>query len=140
MTSFIQRNFLPVRIRLKEQPSLFKRFGTQWTPTIVVLDPTGAERRRFVGYLPPGDFLAQLELSLAHIAFAAEHWDEAEQRYRTVIEQFPGTDAAPEALYWAAVARYKTSRDPAVLTEAARQFKLKYPDSSWAKRSSVWAE
>ena len=117
---------------------MFQRFKAQWTPTLLVLDPTGAECYRFEGYLPAEDFLAQLHLGLAHAAFAGQHWADAEQHYRRVVEQFPKTDAAPEALYWAAVAKYKASGDPAALAEAARQFKVKYPDSIWAKKASVW--
>ncbi len=105
---------------------------------MIVLDPEGTERHRLEGFLPAEDLLAQLELGLAHAAFARQHWAQAEQHYRRVVEQFPKTEAAPEAVYWAGVAKYKASNDPAALRETAQNFKQKYTDSSWAKKASVW--
>jgi TolA-binding protein len=128
-----------VKVHIKEQPATFERFGTQWTPTIVVLDSDGTERYRFEGYLPPADFLAQLALGLAHAAFARKNWAEAEQRYREIVQRFPNTEAAPEALYWAGVARYKASNNPSALAETAEQLKKQYRDSAWTKKASVWA-
>jgi len=63
---FINAHYLPVKIHIKEQPKIFERFGAQWTPTIQVLDPDGTKRHQFEGYLPPDDFLAQLQLGLAN--------------------------------------------------------------------------
>ncbi len=105
---------------------------------MIVLDPEGTERHRLEGFLPAEDLLAQLELGLGHAAFARQQWAQAEQHYRRVVEQFPKTEAAPEAVYWAGVAKYKASNDPAALRETAQNFKQKYTDSSWAKKASVW--
>jgi TolA-binding protein len=135
----VVENFIPVKIHIKEQPEIFKRFGAQWTPTMMVLDPEGTKRHEFEGYLPADEFLAQLELGLAKSAFAREQWAEAEQRYRKIVEQYPKTDAAQEALYWAGVAKYKATGDASALKDTARQFAQKYPESVWAKKASVWA-
>jgi Tetratricopeptide repeat/Thioredoxin-like domain len=126
-------------VHVKEQPALFKRFGAQWTPTLVVFDPDGGERYRFEGYLPADDFTAQLELGVAKDAFARERWEEAERTFRDVVRRFPKSEAAPEALYWAGVARYKAGGDPAALKETAGLFVKQYPQSAWAKKASVWA-
>ena len=56
-----------------------------------------------------------------------------------VAQQFPKSDSAPEALYWAGVSKYKASHDPAPLGETARALKERYPESSWTKKASVWA-
>ena len=50
------------------------------------------------------------------------------------------TDAAPEALYWAGVARYKATGDAAALAETAAEFANRYQDSAWAKKASVWSK
>ena len=89
--------------------------------------------------MPADDLLAQLELGLGHAAFARQQWAEAEQHYRQVIAQFPKTEAAPEALYWAGVAKYKATNDPAALRDTAQQFKQRYAGTSWATKASVWA-
>lgn len=137
--AFINQNFIPVKIHIKEQPQTFQRFGAQWTPTIQILDWDGAKRHQFEGFLPADDFLAQLKLGLAHLVFARQDWKLAEQRFGEIVQQLSNTDAAPEALYWAGVARYKASGNAAALGETAQQFKKNYPQSTWAKKASVWA-
>ena len=140
VASFVSSNFVPVRIDVRKNGQLMQRFGAQWTPTILILDPDGTERHRVEGFLPVEDLLANFSLGLARIAFARQRWDEAEQRYRDIVDRFPETEWAPESLYWAGVAKYKGSQDPKALADTARRFKDKYSDSSWAKKSSVWAE
>jgi TolA-binding protein len=138
--SFINDNFIPVKIHIKEQPKTFERFGAQWTPTIQVLDPDGTKRHQFEGFLPPDDFLAQLKVGLAYSAFARQDWKEAESRFDDIVKALPGTDAAAEALYWLGVSRYKNSGDAAFLQQTAEAFKTQYKDSTWAKKASVWAK
>jgi hypothetical protein len=139
---FVDENFVPVRVHVRQQADEFKRlgarYGAQWTPTTLVLDATGQERHRIEGFLPVDDYLAQLALGLGHSAFARGDFDEAERRYREIVERYPSTDAAPEALYWAGVARYKATGDAAALRDTAGQFRQRYQESSWAKKASVW--
>lgn len=124
---------------MREQPEVFERFNTQWTPTVLLLDPSGAERHRFEGYLPAPDFLAQLRVGLAHAARARGDWAEAERRYRELSNDASAGEVAPEAQYWAGVSKYKASGDPGALAETAERFKTRFSDSNWAKKASVWA-
>jgi hypothetical protein len=144
VAKFITDQFIPVRIHVRDQADEFKRLGArfsaQWTPTILIIDPSGQERHRVEGFLPAEDVLAQLTLGLAHSAFARGAFVEAERWYRQVVESYPATEAAPEALYWAGVARYKAAGDAAALGETATQFASRYRDTSWAKKASVWAK
>ena len=139
---FISENFIPARVHVREQAADFQRFGerynAQWTPTILELDPDGTERHRLEGFLAADDFLAQLMLGLAHAAFKRQQWDEADRRFREVVERYPSSVAAPEALYWAGAARYKGTHDATALTETARAFGERYQDTPWATRASVW--
>lgn len=127
-----------MKIHIADQPREFGRFGAIWTPTLAVLDPGGEERHRFVGYLPAEDFLAQLSLGRAHRAAGRKRWDEAEELFREVVVAYPGTEAAPEALYWEGVSRYQGQDDPEALAETAEAFTERYTDSDWAKKASVW--
>ena len=131
---------MPVRIHVKKQPTLMERFGVQWTPTVLLMDPQGTERHRIEGYLPAPDFAAQLLLGLGHATFAAQNWKEAEKRFGEVLEKYPDSDAAAEALYWKGVSRYKESGDGSALAETARAFQDRYTASPWAKKASVWAQ
>ena len=133
---------MPARVHVKDDAAAFQKYGekyaAQWTPTILELDSEGVERHRIEGFLPVDDFLAQLMLGLAKIHFQEQKWGDAQKMFRRVYEELPETDAAPEALYWVGVARYKESGDPTALKETARAFSARYTDSSWAKKASVW--
>jgi hypothetical protein len=137
----VTEHFLPARLHVREQAADFKRFGERygapWTPTTLFLDPEGVERFRIEGYLPLPDFLAHLNLGVGHLAFHAGRWGDAERRFRDVVTRFPASDAAPEALYWAGVSKYKAG-DTSALAETARQFQTAYQSSTWAKKASVW--
>ena len=139
VASFIQDNFVPDRAHVKEQPEVFERFNAQWTPTILILDPSGAERHRFEGFLPAPDFLAQLRLGLAHAARTRGDYAEAERWYRELADDSSAGEVAPEAQYWAGVSKYKASGDPGALAETAERFKQRFSESTWAKKASVWA-
>lgn len=140
VASFVTEHFVPVKIHIAEQPQEFARFGAVWTPTLAVLDADGEEHHRFVGYLPPEDFLARLALGRAHHAAGRKRWAGAEELFREVVDRWPGTTAAPEALYWAGVSRYQETDDPAALGETAAAFRERYTDSDWAKKASVWGD
>jgi TolA-binding protein len=129
---------VPLEAHIKEHPAYFHRFDSAWTPTVLILDSNGVERHRIEGYLPKDEFRAQLEMGLARIAFMSKDWANAEDRYTAVVDRFPNSKAAPEALYWKGVSRYKATNDHTVLGEMPEQFQQKYPDSIWALKTAAW--
>ena len=135
-------DFLSVRVHVRDQAEDFRRlgqrYGAEWTPTILMLDPSGEEKHRIEGFLPADDFLPQLGLGLGRIHFAAGRFQEAQNQFREVVERHPDGDAAPEALYWEGVSKYKRTNDPSALAETARAFREEYTDTPWAKKASVW--
>jgi len=139
---FVNAQFIAARVHPRDTPDAFKKYGelynAQWTPIVLLLDPDGVEHSRIEGFLPADDFLAQFMLGWARLAFDAGQWAEAERRYREIVDGFPNTDAAAEALYWAGVAPYKATGDPASLKATGRAFKERYKDTPWAKKASVW--
>ena len=143
VAEFVSNNFIPVRVHVKQNSDAFKRLGekynAQWTPTVLMLDSDGNERHRIEGFLPADDFLPQLEVGSAHTAFARHDFADAEQRFRGIIERYPNSDVAAEALYWAGVSRYKATNDASALKDTAHAFGERYRNSTWAKKASVWA-
>lgn len=129
---------MPLEAHIKEHPAYFHRFDALWTPSVIILDPNGKERFRIEGYLPKDEFRAQLELALARVAFMSKKWKDAERRYTEVLENYPESKAAPEALYWKGVSHYKATNDHTVLGELPGQFQQKYPDSIWDLKTAAW--
>lgn len=138
VSKLITERFVPVRIHVKEQPTMWKRFHIRWTPTVLVLDPDGTEGRRVEGFLPREELLAQIRLGLGFLAVARRDWAAARDEFERVVELFPDTDAGPEALYWAGVAKYSASHDATELKNVGRQFKERYTKTAWAKRAAIW--
>ena len=137
VAGFISDHFIPIRQHVKRNPEAMERFGAQWTPTIIVLDPNGKERHRTEGFVDAATLLHQLRLGLAQAAFANSQWDDAE-RYFEEVASSGDPDAAPEAAYWAGVTRYKRSGDPSALGATYKRLNEDFAGSSWAKKSSVW--
>lgn len=127
-----------MKIHIKENGPAFKRFGVQWTPTIMLLDSDGKEHYRFEGYLPAPNFLAQLDFGRARVAFHAKQWDDATREFNSAAARDPNTEVAAEAGYWAAVAQYQKTHDPASLKEWSKKVRAEFPNSTWAKRAAVY--
>jgi TolA-binding protein len=109
-----------------------------WTPTVLILDQNGEERFRYEGYATKPEFRAQLELGLARVEFMNKHWDEAERRYGAIVDRYPDSEAAPEALYFRGFSHYKKTNDHTVLGELFQEFKKRYTDTIWAMKSVPW--
>lgn len=144
VAKLISENFLPIRVHVREQaddyPRLSQQYGAEWTPTTLMLDGEGKEQHRIEGFLPVDDFLAQLRLGLGRMQFSAGNFEEAEKRFRAIVDGAPENDVAPEALYWAGVSRYKRTGDAAALGETASAFRDRYQGTPWAKKASVWGQ
>jgi len=139
----VGESFIPVRVHVKEHADEFKRlaklYSAQWTPTILTIAPDGTERHRIEGFLPADDFLPQLKLGLAKLAFSNNQFDDAARLFAEVVSAHAASDVAAEALYWTGVAKYKSTGDASALSDTAREFGSRYTDSAWAKKASVWS-
>jgi hypothetical protein len=134
----IEEHFVAVKIRVKERLQDFVRFNAVWTPTLSIVESDGTERHRFVGFYPLEEFLGQLALGLAKAAFGRRQFDEALRAFGQLAAGYPSTDAAPEAIYWAAASAFRASGDPEFLEKGAEELGRRYPHSMWTKKAVVW--
>ena len=68
-----------------------------------------------------------------------KRWDEAESRYRSIVQRYGNNPTAAEAIYWAGVASYKRTTDHTVLPLISKELEQHFPNSLWARRASIWA-
>lgn len=102
----------------------------------MLLAPDGSVYHEWNGYLPPAELLAQLELGLGKAALKQDRFDQAAQAFDRVAA-WPATDEmGAEALYWAAVARYKGSHNADDLMGGWEKLRERYPDSVWRTKQS----
>ncbi len=142
VAKFIDRMFVPAAFEISDPKSreAMRRYGVEWTPTFIVADDSGHEIYRWVGYLPPGDFCAELVFAGGRAAFKNKDWDRAKKCYDMVVDKYPGSEVAPEAMYYGGVAMYEKTHDPSHLQDTDRRLKDRFPDSTWAKKASVWGK
>jgi len=109
-----------------------------WTPTFVVLDYHLSEMRRIVGYLPPEELLAELQLSVGLIELLHNNAHSAYEMIETVVNNFSETHVAPEALYWLGVAAFrKHGRSLNALVPKWQAIYDRYPGSAWWTKADV---
>ena len=77
-----------------------------WGPTIVIADSRGSEVRRWVGWLPPQSFVAELAFSRALANHTHGKFAEALAGFDAIVEHDSGAEIHPEALYWQGVAGF----------------------------------
>ena len=137
VAEFIQTNFIPVKIPRHEL--LEQVYRVPWTPTVLILDPDGREHCREVGYLPPEDFLAHMNLNLGRAAFDDRDFSRAAGFFQTVVDHFASSEIVPEALYFLGLARSKISGGSSDDRRAIwKQLMDAYPKSDWTKKVSVY--
>jgi TolA-binding protein len=66
-------------------------------------------------------------------------WADAEKRFAHVVEGYPQSKSAAEALYWRDVSKYNATHDHMPLVNVAKELRARFPDSEWAVKASVWA-
>jgi outer membrane protein assembly factor BamD (BamD/ComL family) len=118
---------------------MVKRYSVKWTPTIIILDAEGDEHHRFIGFLQPEDFIAQMTLGRGKLAFNLDNFDQAIQSFQEILVGYPKTDAAPEAQYYLGVSKYKASHDLKELKLGLEALQRNYPQSEWTKKAQVYS-
>lgn len=134
----LNETFIPVQLQTGEHPKAVEQFNVNWTPTQVILDSNGRERYRIEGFLPTEDFLGQVGLGLARMAFENRDFSAAEKQFNAVCLEYARAGVAPEACYWAGVSAYKATNNAERLRDTQRLLAERYPESEWARKASVW--
>ena len=134
VVDFISGNVVPLRVAHDQKP-LSDDFNIKWTPTLIILDSGGREHHRTVGFLPPDELMASVLLGIGKMYFDREVFEKAIDVLQKVLDEFPGTGSAPEAVFVKAVAEFKLGKDTAPLKEAYEVLSERYPESEWAKRA-----
>lgn len=129
---------VPLQIPTMDPQSrtIIERYKQVWTPTILLLSPQGDVYHEWSGYLPPDRYLAQVSLGLGKAALKEDRYEEAKAHFDRAVREYPKSDAAPEALYWAAVAAYKGSGQGSDLVGGWAKLREQYPDSEWRIKQS----
>jgi hypothetical protein len=137
VSRIIRENFIPVQINIVDHPEFIDRFHAHWTPTLFIIDPEGVEHKRQWGYTLPEQFVPDLLMGLAYTSLDNKHYEEADKRFQRVVDEYPDSFDAPEALYMVGVSKYRTTDDGNYLEQYWNEVMERYPDSRWAQAGDI---
>lgn len=133
---YISKYFVPLQINVQSGSDLLGKYRAFWTPTIVILDSFATEYYRFNGFLPPDEFIPQLQFGLGMMSLEKQDYKAASSQLKLVVDKYPKSSIAPEAQYWVGVSEYKATHNVDALLNAWRKIKKDYPNTIWAKKVS----
>lgn len=134
VVEFINHYLIPLRVQINDQ-SIHEKYHTIWTPTIAVLDLTGYEVQKMIGFFAPDDLIATMHLGIAKVHMAAGEYDTAEVHFNSITTDFPGCTMIPEALFFQGVNLYKWKNDPGQLKTLYEKLLDTFPDNHWTQRA-----
>ena len=134
VTDFVMEAIIPLRIPADSEP-LATDFTLRWTPTLIILDTNGKEHSRTVGFVAPEEFIPTILLGIAKTYYELRLFDQAIGGLEKIINTYPQSFAAPEAIYYRAVCGVKTVHDIGGLKRAYERLAKEYPQSEWVKRA-----
>lgn len=139
---YVMEEFTPVKSEcfFDKRTEAMKQFEVSWTPTLLVLDATGREHHRVVGFVPTNDFLAHLKLGKGKVYFDRFRFADAIREFAAVIEQHPTAGVVPEAVFFLGVAEYWNTHDPKGLRRAYDNLVARFPQSEWARRAKPYEQ
>ncbi len=140
--STITEKFVPLMIQCDfvKPNELMKRYHVRWTPTLFVLDQEGQPQHHIVGFMPPDELIACLALVRAMDRYNHNRFNDAIAQLREIVNKYPQSDAAAQAIFFEGVAGYKGSHDAKKLKQAYVELKEKHPQTLWAKKAIPYAD
>ena len=138
----IEQGFAPFKINMLERHPDFKEAcaggRVMWGPTFVVADARGLEVRRWVGWLPPASFVAELAFCRALADYNRGKFAEALAGFNAIVERDTGAEIHPEALYWEGVAGFMAGpQDWDALRRSWTRLTEEYPGNRFATHAAV---
>ncbi len=140
VADYISKNFIPLQINVQTHSEIAGKYRVFWTPTILVLDTSGTEYYRLNGFLPPDEFIPQLEFGLGMMALEKQDYKTASAQLESVVDKYTRSDIAPQAQYWLGVSEYKAAHNVEALLSAWKKLRKEYPGSIWALKVSFVKE
>ncbi|ASZ11722.1 thioredoxin family protein [Chitinophaga pendula] len=139
---YLQEHYVLVKYEAAKVDKAFSddylSLALAWSPSFYVYAPDGTIVRQAVGYLSPGQFIAELSLGKAQWLLRKGQPAAAEELLLRISEESAYDVFKQEALYLAGVAAFfKERRDVSAVGPNWEVLLAKYPSSRWAERANV---
>ncbi len=140
VTDMLNENFNCLTINLLAKHPDLKEASAPgriiFAPTFVFTDSKKRELRRYLGWLPPESFKAELQYVLGLQSFNSGDFAGAQACWSKAVETYPDADVTAETLYWSGIAGFLAGRqDFDALATAWNAVRERFPHSTWATRA-----
>lgn len=137
--SFIDSNFVGVRLDSLVDPILCLRFHSVWTPCIILQDVNDQEYRRSYGVLSAEQFLAEFSLAHGLRLLHSGQYNIAIEVLESAIK-YTGVDPLRNAEnhYWLGVAKFLATKDKEELEYEWQKLRVEHPSSDWARKTDYY--
>ncbi len=136
LADLIQNHFIGLRIT-QDMTVMFQRYKIDLVPTFIVAGPDGTEYERFADLIGHDDLAALCLFALGKYCHDRNDTDAAQQHMEKLVDTYPHSPYAPEAIFLRGAYRYLISEDPAHLKTALFMLGKNHPGSIWVRRSLV---
>jgi hypothetical protein len=138
----IAGGFAPYKLNMLERHPDFKEAcaggRVLWGPTFVIADTRGSEVRRWVGWLPPESFVAELAFCRALAHYNSGKFADALAGFDAIVAGHAGAEIHPEALYWQGAAGFMAcSKDWDALRRSWTRLAEEYPGHRFGTHAAV---
>ena len=110
VAEMLNQYYIPVQVDIQKASQLADRYQALWTPNLNVIDGRGRCAYQVMGWLPPAEFAALLQIGRAYHHLYRKKFEDAAPLFGEVIERFGDSLYAAEALYFKGVSRYMADR------------------------------
>jgi len=112
-----------------------------WSPAFIFRDRKGLELRRWIGWLPPRTFAAELAFVQATEKYRRGDFAGAIEGFDQVLSEASGTALEPETLYWKGTAAFLAGgKDMAALASSWQDLAERFPRTHWGQHAAVIAD
>jgi hypothetical protein len=133
----LNRDYIPFQVDIEKALKLADRYRAPWTSNLNVIDGRGRCVCQMIGWLPPMEFTAMLQIGRGYFFLNRKKFEEAARLLAQVTDQYPDSIFAAEAIYFKGVSRYLASQEIGELQAAWAELQGRYPDTQWAMKSNV---
>ncbi len=137
VATLLNEYYIPLQVNIEKARDLILKYRPIWTPNLNILDEEGGMVNHIEGYLPPSEYSAMLLNARGHFFIRKKKYAGATPNFEEVVQKFPTSSFAPEALYYLGVSKYMTAHKVEELVGNWKKLQEVYPYSGWAIRSSI---
>ena len=137
---YLKMNYVFVKYNTyNRQPGFRNTFTSSphlWTPTFIIFSNDGSEVRKATGYLPPKQFINELQLGKALAQLRKARSGDALVTLNNLLASSDCDITKQETLYWAGVAAFSANKKSLEhLVPFWEKLIHEYPGSPWAERA-----